>query len=507
MTWIRAKELITMRLRTAGRRPRTSRAVPSRPSPRGALRVTAVAAVLVAAGMTAGSAPTASQASEQPVTLRLSYSCAFHFGTTPVSAQVTATYPTAAMVGQPIQPTGTRIAVTLPHAAVANLRQLHAARVTLAAGLGTVVSEGTKSATAPWQDFSSPAKTIPPSGPLTFTALGAAPQVREATPGQMTVTATGLELLFTPSAAHGTAASPSALPVVCVPVPNQDRALASIAITSTASSPAQSGRRSTPAISSPYCPDFPKHLKPNPRFHLPPPPPGSNVINNPQPACSYAGGFTDAQKLHEAALVGPGLTDLEIGDPTYTKFPPAAPYTYIQIRAAGQLNYHGLPELPPARATFLAFGFMPVSATLQVSETGSLDAALISCVPAKPSAKCPNNPANEALFFGRVMLRIYDVDINGVPLNVGSHCQTATPFNLELIGVPPSYSISGVYGVLTGFVTVPSFSGCANHTDNLDPVFDATVSGPDNFVKITQAPPCYILTKQGCPPVKPHLKH
>src|SRR5262249_30773393 len=147
----------------------------------------------------------------------------------------------------------------------------------------------------------------------------------------------------------------------------------------------------------------------------------------------YAGGYTNATKLNEAALVGPGLTNLRLGVTTYAKFPPAAPYTYIQIRAAAQLEYHGLPELPPARATFLAFGFTPVSATLQISEIGSLNAALISCA---PTNKCPNHPANVALFFGRVILRIYNVSVNGVPLNVGPHCQTTTPFNLELVGLP-----------------------------------------------------------------------
>lgn len=507
MTWIRAKELITMRLRTAGRRPGTSRAVPSRPSSRGAFRVTAVAVVLVAAGLTAGSAPAVSQASEQPVSVRLGYSCAFRSGAIPVSAQVTATYPAAATVGQPIQPTRTRIAVTLPHAAVADLTRLHAAAVTLTAGLGTMVTEGTKSSTARWQSFRSPATEIPKSGPMTFTTTGTAPGTAGTASGEMTITAEGLALLFTDSAAKGSSARSSGLPVMCIPAAGERGTLASITVTRAADSPGQIHRRSTQPATSKYCPDFPKNLKPNPRFHLPPPPPNSNVIHSPQPACSYATGYTDAKKLNEAALVGPGLTDLEIGGTTYTKFPPAAPYEYIQIRVAGQLNYHGRPELPPARATLLAFGFMPVSATLEISEIGSLDAALISCTPVKKSAQCPTNPENEALFFGRVMLRISNVDINGVPLNVGSHCQTATPFNLVLLGVPPSYNISAVHGILTGSVTIPAFSGCANHTDNLDPVFDATVSGPGNFAKINQAPPCYTLTNQGCPPRKARPKH
>jgi len=94
-----------------------------------------------------------------------------------------------------------------------------------------------------------------------------------------------------------------------------------------------------------------------------------------------------------------------------------------------------------------------------------------------------------------------------VPLNVGTHCQTATPFNLELTGVPPAYNVGLIKGVLTGTVTVPPFKGCTDGTENLDPIFDATVSGPGNFVKVTQAPVCTPKAHFGCPPAKPIPKH
>lgn len=491
-----------MRMRTAGWRSWTGGAVPSRPSSRGAFRVTAVAVVLVAAGVTAGSAPAATQQSDS---LTLRYSCAFPSGSQLVSAQITAVFPTSAKAGQPIKPTGTKVAVTLTHTAVSDLAGPESPTVALTVDLGTVVSEATTRRDSPWQDFTSPAEVIRPNGPLTFTAHGAAPQINGATPGQMTVTATGLELLFTTTAARGATASPPGHPVVCVPAPDQDRTLTSISVTPAASNSGQSLRRTAQATPN-YCPQFPKGLKLNPVLPLPTPPPGSRKAHTPQNGCSYATGFTDAQKLHEAALVGPGLTDLVLGIKTFSKFPPTSPYTYIQIRAAGQFNYHGLPELPSARATLLAFGFAPVSATLQISEIGSLNAALISCA---PTNKCPNHPANEAVFLGLVTLRIYNVDVNGVPLNVGSHCQTATPFELDLVGLPPSYNVSTVSGVLTGTVTIPSFSGCANGPDNLDPIFDATVSGPGNFVKITQAAPCFTAnpTPTTCPPRKPTPKH
>jgi hypothetical protein len=185
---------------------------------------------------------------------------------------------------------------------------------------------------------------------------------------------------------------------------------------------------------------------------------------------------------------------LKLGVTTYSKTD--AGYIYIQVRAAGQFEYHGLPELPPARATFQAFGFIPVSATIHISEIGSLNLALISC---SPAPKCPNHPANAAVLLGRVTLRLSNVEIGRVPVDAGPHCQSAAPFNLVLTGRPPAYNVPAIHGVLTGTVTIPPFKGCAS---GLDPVFTALVSGPGNFDKVTQAPLCIPETDGGCPPVR-----
>ena len=77
--------------------------------------------------------------------------------------------------------------------------------------------------------------------------------------------------------------------------------------------------------------------------------------------------------------------------------------------------------------------------------------------------------------------------VNGAPLNVGNDCHTVRPFPLVLTGVPP-YSLDDG-GVLNGTITVPSFTGCGVG-ENLDPIFNATVSGPGNFVQLTQGNLC-----------------
>jgi hypothetical protein len=498
---------MTMRVRTAGW-PARMRYALARPWSRGAFRVVAVAVVIVAA-VSAGSAPAAGR---QAVSLRLGYTCAFPSAPRPVSTLVTGTFPAAGTAGQPIQPAGTGIAVILPRAAVADLARLHAAAVTLTAGLTTEVTEGTRQATAIWRDLRSPATAISRSGPLTLTASGAAPPVPAAAAGEVTVTAGGLSLLFTARTADSRRASPASTPaspssspvapssmqVACVPRAGQDTTLARIAVAGSA--PARAA--ASPADNPAKCLPFPSGLKLNPRFPLPKPPPGSRVFHAPGPACAYSAGFTNARKLNEAALVGPGLTDLLLGVTTYTKF--ISKYSFLQQNVAGQFEYHGLPVLPPARATLLGFGFVPVSATIQLSEVGSINSALIACA---PPPKCPNHPASVALFFARVSLHISNVAVNGVPLNVGPHCQTVTPFNLVLTGLPPAYNVGLIEGVLTGTVMVPPFSGCSDGTENLDPIFNATVSGPGNFVKVTQATLCTPLTGGGCPPAKPVPTH
>jgi hypothetical protein len=477
---------------------------------RGIFRVTATAVVTVAAGVTAGSAPAVGQ---QAISLQLGYACAFPSGSRPVSAQVTATFPAAGTVGQPIKPTGTRIAVTLPSAAVADLTRLNAARVTLTAELTTHLTEGTRAGTAIWHHFTSPATAIPRGGPLTLTASGTVPTITAPVAGEVTVTAAGLSLLFTvrlagnpsaspspsvspsPSASPSPSTSPSSTQVACVLRSGQGATLARVAV----AGPAGARAPVSPADNPAMCRPFPKGLKLNPRFPLPKPPPGIKGSRSVQKGCAYATGLTNLRKLHEAALVGPGLTDLKLGVRVYVGFPPATPYTYFQQDVAGQLQYHGRPELPPAQATLLGFGFTPVTATQQITEIGPVNATLISCVPG-PQA-CPNHPTNYALFFARVKLRIYNVKVDGVPLNVGPHCQT-TPFNLKLEGVPPSYSVQTIQGVLTGTATVPAFTGCGVD-ENLDPIFNASVSGPGNSVKILQAVPCTPATASGCPTAKP----
>src|SRR5215472_15477307 len=170
------KERTTMRMRTGGWPARMRRAALARRAPRGAVRVVAVALVIVAAGVSVGSAA----AGQQSVSLRLGYTCAFPSASWPVTTLVTATFPASGTAGQPVQPTGTGIAVTLPQAAVTDLARRNSAAMTLTARLNTKVTEGPRQSTVIWRGLSAPATAITRGGPLTLTTSGAAPPVTAA---------------------------------------------------------------------------------------------------------------------------------------------------------------------------------------------------------------------------------------------------------------------------------------------------------------------------------------
>jgi hypothetical protein len=255
-----------------------------------------------------------------------------------------------------------------------------------------------------------------------------------------------------------------------------------------------------------FCPPFPvKTGFPfNPHFTLPPPPPGSKIIPSPTPVqgCAFIKGFTNVSKLGAAALIG-GLGNIQ--ESRQTIFNVAK--NYIQFDSTGKLYYKpcagsaprckAINGLPPVSATFLSFGFMPTTATLQITQDGTLNVASIGT----NSTGLLKSSQIQSL----ASIRVAKVLVNGALLNVGPNCHTVRPFPLELTA-GPGYSIS-LGGVLSGTVTVPPFTDCGVG-ENLDPIFNASVSGPGNFAQLTQGVLCFAWNggfpvAAACPPAVP----
>jgi len=486
---------------------------------------TAVAlAVLTTTGVAAsGATPAIGQQAVKPT---LSYSCPFPFGSVgsqPVQVRVSATFPATATTAAPVTPTGAGLSVTVPRQVTAHFAALHAATASVSAALDVQVTESGTTADAPWQNFSSPHTPLPAGGSTVMTATGTAPPVTVGTAGTATFRAAGLTLLFSTYRAGDAPTDPPHVLVDCTLKPHQDATLATVPVTTATSGShpggikvgSRTGASAPVSKPKPYrCPGIPKNnFKLNPT--LPPhpkPPPGAQEGTGVQTLCTYVAGFSDVRKLHEAAIVGPGYSGISLNIKRFIincgKNTCGRQHNYFQTDSAGELEYHGKPQLPPATNTLLAFGFMPVTATLQLTELGTLNAYSVG---AATPGECPPKSKTCAItttnLYSAVRLRIYNVKINGVPFNVGPGCQTATPFLIKLTGSTPYYLVQ-IGGVLTGTVSIPPFTGCGVG-ENLDSIFTATVSGPDNGILMSQGFPCYEdATTHICPnlPCKPKLE-
>jgi hypothetical protein len=92
-------------------------------------------------------------------------------------------------------------------------------------------------------------------------------------------------------------------------------------------------------------------------------------------------------------------------------------------------------------------------------------------------------------------------DCHGVPIELGPDCRTATPIDVVLTAKAGTYSITEG-GVLDGTITIPPFTGCGVNED-LDVMITSLVSGPNNYVKMTQSKVCSLGNQVNCPPVAP----
>jgi len=463
---------------------------------REAARVTVIGLVLTATSVAAGAGATTSRRTATVSRVPLAYACGFPSGSQPVSVLAGATFPATGTAGQPIEPAGAGLTVILRPAAVAGLAHRGATAVTAIARLTTVVTQQGRSVTAAWPHLAAPAVPVPATGSMTLTTSGAVPPVTAAAPGDVTFTAAGLSLFLTLHRAGGTATTPAVMRVRCTLAPGQDATLATVPVAAAPGTPApRAGPGSKAGPGTNFCPKLQKALKLNPRFPLPKPPPGSHILHSPglPPYCVYADGYSDVLKLNGAAFLGPGLTVVSPFLNSAINFNP--PKTnYFQQDSAAELSFHGQREFPPARATFLAFGFTPASAVMHLTEIGTMNVVTVG---AAAAPQCTHPCPSITTVSSRLQLRIDGVTVNGVPLNVGPHCATP-PFDVILKGssasIPPYSFITG--GPVTGKVTIPQFIGCGVG-ENLDPLFNGSISGPGNFTLLTQG----VVCQQGSPPL------
>ena len=122
--------------------------------------------------------------------------------------------------------------------------------------------------------------------------------------------------------------------------------------------------------------------------------------------------------------------------------------------------------LPPATISFKEYGLIPVSATTEFIQDGT----------ATGTASLSDNAVTATL---PVMLKITSLNIAGLPIPVGSQCQTTAPAAITVSSQPGFNLLSG--GTLAGTYTIPQFSHCGLDTF----LINLTVPGPGNTITFT----------------------
>jgi hypothetical protein len=437
-------------------------------------------ALLLVAGVFAGTvgiAAGASGAGTTDISADLTYNCQFPSGSDAVSVAVTASFPVSVTPDQRVQPTGVQIMAGLPRTAVADLTRLGATSVTASGVFAAIETAQRKSVTAQWPTRAPAAFALSASSGLKITETATPPPATASSPGTITFTAGDLVLDLKPKKADGAATTPAIVRVTCALGSGANGTLAAITVASASPSAGPSGSASSPA----------KSPQPKAAKGIPPGCGKIKVIGTGTATCGYITGFSDVAKLFGAALLQPkrpakpGLVNLDFAESHEFK------HGKLVVHSTATLYYKGRHELPPVTATFLAFRFVPVTATLHLVELTPISVVSVSGVKAPPFPITVRTST-------KISVRISSVKVNGVPLDVGTHCRTASPVKLDLVGkgkntLPPKGYTVPTGGPLSGRLTIPRFTGCGV-SENLNPLLTGSISGPGNFVKVTQGKLC-----------------
>ncbi|MFC0845159.1 DUF6801 domain-containing protein [Streptomyces noboritoensis] len=475
-------------------------------------RDAAIAAALGVIALLLGLVPASGTiARDRETGVQAIYDCAAGSVHRAVTVGFTGVYPTGGRPGQPLRAERFAVRPELTPDAVAALLPPGTTEVSGTARLAVEVAQNGASARADWAGLVGPAVGAGADG-LRPVFAGEVPVITVGSSGEVTLTAGELTLMVQVGAAPspgstptpGTSESPGAtqpptptapLELNCLPAAAPGPRLASWTVTepstpSTApASPAPSTsadtQRRKPAIqvgpaplaTAPVCPADPPAGELDPS-RLPKPPPGAVEGHLGASLCVVAVGYATVHKLGSAMVVNdphdsPGPMHLNLGKRTVS-----AP-DYDESDSVGLLRF------PDARSTFLAFGFQPTSARV------SFEPEPVTVVNIRRGETFTTTIAY------RQYLRVHDVRVNGVPLEVGPRCRTARPFDTVLSG---AYNfLTG--GILDGQIAIPPFAGCGSRGEDLSPLFTAALSGPGNAVRIRQGQ----LAGAGSAPPVPEL--
>jgi hypothetical protein len=126
----------------------------------------------------------------------------------------------------------------------------------------------------------------------------------------------------------------------------------------------------------------------------------------------------------------------------------------------------GTLTLPPATGSFQELGLVPVTATTELVQDG-------------PATGTVDFSTNAVQTTTQATLKVTSLTAAGIPIPVGSSCQTSTPATITLSSQPGFNVLSG--GTLAGTYTIPRFAHCGLATL----LINLTLPGPGNTISLT----------------------
>ncbi|WP_327291423.1 DUF6801 domain-containing protein [Streptomyces sp. NBC_01198] len=206
--------------------------------------------------------------------------------------------------------------------------------------------------------------------------------------------------------------------------------------------------------------------------------------------CGFITGLSNVAKLKGASV----LNDLNAREPSMANIATVGSVfsfadednPYVEIDSVATF------DIPPARTTFLTYGFMPTTATMHLTTRRGVMTVITTGIGAQLYVTA---------IYGKDDLRLSDVKINGTPMDVGPHCQTAAPLDIALLGLnrsgldgveaPSDYSIQTGGPLFQDDLFIPRFTGCRSASgENLDAMFTSAISGHGNSLNLIQGPLC-----------------
>ncbi|GAB3157229.1 hypothetical protein GCM10027258_65610 [Amycolatopsis stemonae] len=310
-----------------------------------------------------------------------------------------------------------------------------------------------------------PATALPETGDLTLTATGTVPDIALNTVGAVTfdVTAPSLALAAVPAPAD-----PAAKPVACAVDPGQQTTLGKVLVLPKAT-PAQKAKQQQAAAAD----------EPGP--------------GDPPTDDEFAVPLSLVTILTTSTVKKLGAT---------VKADPAFLFNglFILNLVTNDSRVTGSTTFAPSTATFLGFGFVPVTATVEFLPVDYRNSKVIEI-----AGKITTDPDTGATFLNttlQVMARLSNAKVNGVPLDLGPDCVTEDAVKLTLNGPYEAFGVGHIRTDKdTGF-ELPKFTGCRAGGQELSPLLSGMSSGPGNqaFVDTYNLIVCTEPDHTQCPP-------